>query len=68
MQQRSSILAEVGWLVFFFAIFVALVYAFNIWVVPHHFNDKVAVALAAVIAAVAMIATRGYVTMRARNP
>jgi hypothetical protein len=67
VQQRSSILAEVGWLAYFFAVFVALVYAFNIWVVPHHFNDKIAVALSAGIAAVTMIATRGWLMMRARN-
>jgi uncharacterized protein YggT (Ycf19 family) len=56
--QRSSILAEIGWLAYFFAIFVVLVYAFNIWVVPHHFNDKVAAALAAILAALVMIGTR----------
>ncbi len=58
MQQRSSILAEIAWLAFFFAIFVILVYVFNIFVVPHHFNDKVAIVFAAGIAAVVMIATR----------
>lgn len=68
VQPRSSILAEVGWLVYFFAIFVAFVYAFNLWVVPHHFNDKIAVALSAGMAAIAMIATRGWMTIRARNP
>jgi len=47
--------AEVGWLVYFFAIFVAFVYAFNLWVVPHHFNDKIASTLAAW--PIAMIAT-----------
>lgn len=56
--QRSSILAEIGWLAFFFAIFVILVYLFNIFVVPHHFNDKVADVLAAGIAAIALIVTR----------
>ena len=56
MQQRSSILAEIAWLAYFFAIFVILVYAFNIFVVPHHFNDRVADVLAAGIAAVVMIA------------
>jgi hypothetical protein len=58
VQQRSSLLAEFGWLAFFFAIFVVLVYAFNLWVVPHHFNDKIAVMLAAIIAGVVMIAVR----------
>jgi len=56
--KRSSIVAEIAWLAYFFAIFVVLVYAFNIFVVPHHFNDKIADVLAAVIAALVMIATR----------
>jgi hypothetical protein len=58
VQQRSSILAEIAWLAYFFAIFIILVYAFNIFVVPHHFNDRVADVLAAGIAAIVMIATR----------
>jgi hypothetical protein len=58
VQQRSSILAELGWLAYFFAIFVIGVYAFNIFVVPHHFNDKIAIVIAGIIAAIVMIATR----------
>lgn len=58
MQRRSSILAEVGWLAYFFAIFVVLIYALNIFLVPHHFNDKIADVLAGVFAGLIMIATR----------
>ena len=58
MQPRSSILAELGWLAYFFAIFVILVYVLNIFLVPHHFNDKIADVLAAVFAGLIMIATR----------
>ncbi len=58
MQKRSSILTEIGWLAYFLASFVILVYAFNIFVVPHHFNDRIADVLAAVIAALLMIVTR----------
>ncbi|HEY5340280.1 MAG TPA: hypothetical protein VIK27_04570 [Candidatus Aquilonibacter sp.] len=58
MQQRSSILTELLWLAFFFAIFVILMYAFNIFVVPHHFNDKVADVLAGVLAGLIMIGAR----------
>jgi len=58
VQRRSSILTELGWLAFFAAIFVALVYALNLFVVPHHFNDRVAVAIAAIFAGIAMIAVR----------
>ena len=59
VQQRSSLLTEFGWLALFLAVFVVLVYAFNIFVVPHHFNDKVADTLAGIIAALVMITTRG---------
>ncbi len=58
VHQRSSLLVEFGWLAFFFAMFVVLVYAFNLFVVPHHFNDKIAIMLAAIIAGVVMIAVR----------
>jgi cell division protein FtsW (lipid II flippase) len=56
--QQSSILGEIGWLALFVAIFVVLVYALNIFVVPHHFNDKIADVLAGGIAAVIFIAVR----------
>jgi hypothetical protein len=58
VQQRSSLLVEFGWLAFFFAIFVLLVYAFNIFIVPHHFNDKIAIVISAIIAGIVMIAVR----------
>jgi len=58
--QRSSILTEIAWLAFFFAIFVVCVYAFNIFVVPHHFNDKVAIVLSAILAGLAMMYARKW--------
>jgi hypothetical protein len=63
-QRRSSVLVEIGWLAYFFAIFVGLVYAAVIFVVPHHFNDKIAITLAGLIAGIVMIATRAWVTAR----
>ncbi|MHB8147592.1 MAG: hypothetical protein ACYDGM_10095 [Vulcanimicrobiaceae bacterium] len=60
--QRSSILTEIAWLAFFFAIFVVCVYAFNIFVVPHHFNDKVAIVLSAIIAGLTMMFVRARST------
>jgi membrane protein implicated in regulation of membrane protease activity len=67
VQQRSSIAAEIGWLVYFFLIFIIAVYVLNVFVVPHHFNDKIADTFAAIIAALAMIATRAAYTRRVRN-
>jgi hypothetical protein len=58
VKQRSSILTELGWLAYFFVAFIVLIYAFNIFVVPHHFNDKVADVLAGVFAGLIMIVTR----------
>lgn len=58
--QRSSVLVEIGWLAYFFVIFVILVYLAVIFVVPHHFNDKIAITLAGLIAGIAMIATRAW--------
>jgi len=60
-------LAEIGWLAFFIAVFVALVYLLVGLLVPHHFNDKIAIALAALFAGLIMIGTRAWFTTRARN-
>jgi hypothetical protein len=57
---RSSILAEIGWLAYFLALFVAALYAMMLFVVPHHFNVTVAIALAGFIAAIGMIGTRAW--------
>ncbi|HET9030804.1 MAG TPA: hypothetical protein VFN49_11585 [Candidatus Aquilonibacter sp.] len=58
MQQRSSLLVEFGWLALFLAVFAVLVYVFNIFIVPHHFNDKVADVLAGLFAGLVMISLR----------
>jgi hypothetical protein len=58
VQKKSSILEEIGWLGLFFAVFVVAVYALNIFLVPHHFNDKIAIVLAGIIAGLTMIAAR----------
>ena len=58
-------LAEFGWLAYFVAVFVALVYLLNVLLVPHHFNDKIAIALAGLFAGLILIATRAWVWARA---
>jgi uncharacterized protein YggT (Ycf19 family) len=64
---QSSVAAEVGWLAFFLAVFVAAAYALLRWLVPHHFNDKIAVTLAAILAGLVMIFVRGGAARRARR-
>ena len=61
---RSSIAAELGWLAFFLVVFVAAVYLLVRLLVPHHFNDKIAIALAAIFAGLIMIGSRAWVTRR----
>ena len=65
-QPRSSLLVEIAWLAYFLAIFVICVYLFVGLLVPHHFNDKIAIMLAALLAGLAMIATRAWWTRRRR--
>jgi len=64
---RSPVLVEIGWLAFFVAVFVALVYLLVGLLVPHHFNDKIAIALAALFAGLIMIGTRAWVTRAQRR-
>jgi uncharacterized membrane-anchored protein len=63
-QPPSSISAEIAWLAFFLVVFVAAVYLFVRTLVPHHFNDKIAIALAAIFAGLIMIAVRAWVTRK----
>jgi hypothetical protein len=66
-QPPSSLAAEFGWLAFFLVVFVAAVYAFVRTLVPHHFNDKIAVALAALFAGLIMIGVRAWVSRKWRR-
>jgi uncharacterized membrane protein len=66
-QPPSSVSAEVGWLAFFLVVFAAAVYLFVRSLVPHHFNDKIAIALAAIFAGLIMIAVRAWFTGRWRR-
>jgi len=64
---RSSVLGEIGWLAYFLAVFVVAVYALVRLLVPHHFNDKVAIMLAAIFSGLVMIATRAWASARWRR-
>lgn len=57
-QPRSSVAGEIGWLAYFLVVFAVATYLLLRYLVPHHFNDKVAVMLAAILAGLVLIGTR----------
>ena len=64
MRSQSSVAGEIAWLVFFLVIFVAAVYLLVRTLVPHHFNDKIAIMLAAIFAGLVMIGVRAWLSRR----
>jgi hypothetical protein len=66
-QPPSSLSAEIGWLAFFLIVFVAAVYLLARTLVPHHFNDKITIVLAAIFAGLIMIGTRAWLTAKWRR-
>lgn len=62
---QSSIGQELLWLLIWAVIFAVITWLMLKFVVPHHFNDRIAVMISAIISGVAMIALRAYVTRRA---
>jgi hypothetical protein len=66
-RSRSPVWIEIAWLGFFLIVFVASVYLFVRTLVPHHFNDKVAIMLAAIFSGLILIASRAWVASRARR-
>lgn len=63
-RSQSSIGRELLWLLVWLAIFVTFTVVLLKFVVPHHFNDRIAVMIAAIISAVAMISLRAYASRR----
>lgn len=64
-RQQSSIGQELLWLLIWAVIFAVITVLLLKFVVPHHFNDRIAVLISAIISGVAMIALRAYVSRRA---
>jgi uncharacterized membrane protein len=62
---QSSIGQELLWLLVWAVIFVIMTVLLLKFVVPHHFNDRIAVMVAAIVSGVAMITLRAYVSRRA---
>lgn len=63
-RSQSSIGHELLWLLIWLAIFIVVTVLLIKFVVPHHFNDRIAVMISAIISAVAMISLRAYVARR----
>ena len=63
--QKSSIGGELLWLAVWLVIFVTITTLMIKFVVPHHFNDRVAVMVSAIVSGLAMIGLRAYFTRRA---
>ncbi len=63
--RSSSIGAELGWLVLFLVIFVAITYCMLRFIVPLHFNDRIAVILAAIVSGVIWVVIRAWYVSRA---
>ena len=64
---NSSIGAEIAWLLGFLVVFAVALLLLNIYLVPHHFNDKVADTAAGVIAAVAYVAAPRWAMLRTKR-
>ncbi len=64
---NSSIGTEIAWLLGFLVIFAIALLLLNIYLVPHHFNDKVADTAAGVIAAVAYVGARRWAMLRTKR-
>ena len=63
-RSQSSIGQELLWLAIWAVIFIVITIVMLKFVVPHHFNDRIAVVISAIISGVAMIALRAYVSRR----
>jgi hypothetical protein len=63
-RSKTTIAHEALWLAAWLVLFVAVTWIFLKFVVPHHFNDRVAVVVSAIISSLAWIALRAYFTRR----
>lgn len=64
-RSQSSIGQELLWLLVWAVIFVIVTVLLIKFVVPHHFNDRIAVMISAIVSGIAMIGLRAYVSRRA---
>ena len=63
----SSVKQELVWLLVFLVIFAGVTIALLRLLVPHHFNDRIAIVLSALISGAAMIALRAWYIRRSAH-
>ncbi len=64
-RSNSSIGQELLWLLAWLLIFVVFTVLLLKFLVPHHFNDRIAVLISAIISSLVWIGLRAYATRRA---
>jgi hypothetical protein len=64
-RSHSTIGQELLWLLAWLVIFVVFTVLLLKFLVPHHFNDRIAIVISAIISSVVWIALRAYATRRA---
>ncbi len=57
---NSSVGAELLWLLAFLVLFGLVEWLLLKFAVPHHFNDRIAIAIAAIVSGTIMIAARAW--------
>ena len=65
-RNQSSVAQELGWFGLWVALFVVAMLLMRWLVVPHHFNETIAIMIAGIVSAIAMIALRARLSRRAR--
>lgn len=63
-RSNSSIGQELLWLLAWLLIFIVITVLLLKFVVPHHFNDRIAVLISAIISSLIWIALRAYAARR----
>lgn len=61
---NSSVGRELLWLLAWLVIFVVLTWALLKFLVPHHFNDRIAVIISAIVSSLVWIGLRAYAARR----
>ncbi|MHB8462816.1 MAG: hypothetical protein ACYDA1_09225 [Vulcanimicrobiaceae bacterium] len=64
MRTPSTVGSELAWLLLFLVIFFTFTVIMLKFVVPLHFNDRIAITIAAILAGLVFIGVRTWITRR----